>query len=90
MYVNKDNWYDVTVECDNCHDLHYCEIQLYSKREVAVIKEVLDKLFTRCSNCGAGQQEFSITVYEATFTPDEIQKLNEDNENNSPLFEIID
>lgn len=85
MYGNKDNWYDVTVECKNCHDLHYCEIQLDSKREIAVIKEVLDKLFTRCSNCGAGQQEFCVTVHEVTLTPNEKGECNAES-----IIKIID
>ena len=71
MSENNINWYDVTVECDNCHDLYYCETQLYSKREMSLVKEVLNKLFTRCHNCGADVKEFHITVYESTFTPDE-------------------
>jgi len=71
MNGTKDNWYDVTVECESCHDLHYCEIQLNSKREIILVKEVLEKLFTQCHNCGADGEEFYITVYKSTSTTDE-------------------
>ena len=76
MNATKDNWYDVTVECVSCHDLHYCEIQLFSNREISLVKEVLEKLFTRCHNCGADDEKFYITVYESTLTPDEKGEYN--------------
>jgi len=78
MNASNDNWYDVTVECESCHDLHFCDIQLNSKREIALVKEVLEKLFTRCHNCGADGEEFTITVYETISTPDEEEEYNID------------
>jgi len=71
MNTSEDNWYDITVECDLCHDLHYCEIQLNSKREIALVEEVFQKLFTLCHNCGADGKEFCISVFESTLSPDE-------------------
>ena len=89
MNVNKDNWYEVTVECDHCHDLYDCEMQLYSQREIAIVKEVMEKLFTHCQNFGADGQQFFKTVHESTFSPDERQRLNENYENDShPLIEM--
>ena len=75
MSVYEDNWYDVIVECRNCHDLHDDRIQLYSTREVTLVKELLDKLFTRCRNCGAGKEQFHITVSNEYFTGEEIRQM---------------
>jgi hypothetical protein len=75
--VYKDNRYDVTVECDNCHDLYFCDVQLFSQREIKLIKEVLDKMFTRCHNCGADRKQFAMTVSNEYFTAEEIKQRRE-------------
>ena len=80
MSTYQDHWYDVTVECDVCHDMFDCEIQLYSAREVALVKALVRKLITRCHHCGAGVGDLAITVSNEYFTVDEIRQLR-DNEN---------
>lgn len=77
MSIYDDNFYDVTVECDNCHDLYFCEVQLYSQREIELIKEVLEKMFTRCHNCGAGSEKFAMTISNEYFTVEEYKQRRE-------------
>ena len=77
MSTYKDSWYDVTVECDRCHDMFDCEIQLFSVREIVLVKELVNKLITRCHNCGADRQELFITVSNEHFTADEIRQLRD-------------
>ena len=89
MNANKHNWYEITLECDKCHDLHYCDMQLFSEREIAIVKEVLEKIFTHCDNCHTESIDFHITVYEALLTPDEEQKLRDENSDN-PLITIVE
>lgn len=79
MSTYKDCWYDVTVECDRCHDMFDCEIQLYSAGEVALDKALVRKLFTRCHHCGAGGQDLAITVSNEYYTAEELKQLR-DNE----------
>jgi hypothetical protein len=38
MRTYHDHWFDVTVERDYCNEMFDCEIQLYSDREVALVK----------------------------------------------------
>lgn len=91
MNIKNNSWFDVTVECNNCHDLYYCEMQLDSQRDIATVNEVLKKLFTRCHNCGADGKEFFITVYEATHTTEETKHLDDKKGNESnPLIDIVE
>jgi hypothetical protein len=57
-----------------------CEIQLYSAREVALVKALVRKLITRCHHCGAGVGDLAITVSNEYFTAQELKQLR-DNEN---------
>jgi hypothetical protein len=75
MSTYKDHWYDVTVECDVCHDMFECEIQLYTAREVALVKRLIKQLFTRCPNCGADGQELFMTVFKTNDTEDEVNQF---------------
>ena len=70
----------MTVECNRCHDMFDCEIQLYSAGEVTLVKELVTTLITRCHHCGAGGQELAITVSNEYFTAEELNQLR-DNEN---------
>lgn len=79
MSTYADHWYDVTVECDVCHDMFDCEIQLFTAREVALAKVLVKKLIKHCHNCGAGGHELVITVSNEYFTPEELEQLR-DNE----------
>ncbi|MDW7755385.1 MAG: hypothetical protein SCH68_09490 [Brevefilum sp.] len=79
MSTYKDCWYDVTVECDICLDMFDCEIQLYSTREVALVKASVRKLFTHCHHCGADGQDLAITVSNEYYTAEEFKQLR-DNE----------
>jgi hypothetical protein len=72
MSTYQDHWYDVTVECDVCHDMFDCEIQLYSLREVDLARALVKQLFTRCHNCGAG--DLAITVSNEYFTAEELKQ----------------
>lgn len=74
MSIYKDHWYDVTVECVLCHDMFDCEIQLYSKQEVAFVKKLIARLFTRCHNCGADEQDLRMTVSNEYFSAKEINQ----------------
>ena len=75
MSTYKDHRYDVTVECDVCHDMFDCEIQLYTAREVALVKALVRKLFTRCHHCGASGQDLAITISNEYFTVEELKQL---------------
>jgi len=81
MSVYEDNKYDITVECKECHDMHDCEVQIFSQREVELVREVVDKLFTWCHNCGANKQELAITVSNEYFNADEIRQRRKKNKN---------
>jgi len=74
MSIYEDNKYEITVECNKCHDMHDCEVQIFSEREVKLVREVVDKLFTRCHNCGANKQELAITVNNEYFTIEEVKQ----------------
>lgn len=79
MSTYQDHWYDVTVECDICHDMYDCEIQLYSARDVALVKALVRKLITRCHHCGAGGGDLAITVSNEYFSAEELNQRR-DNE----------
>ena len=79
LSVYKHNKYDITVECKKCHDMHDCEVQLFSQREVKLVREVVDKLFTRCHNCGANKQDLAISVSNEYFTAEEIKQRRKKN-----------
>jgi hypothetical protein len=77
MSTYQDHWYDVTVECDVCHDMFDCEIQLYSPRDVALVKALVRKLITCCHHCGAGGDDLAITVSNEYFTAEELKQLRD-------------
>lgn len=80
MSIYKDSFYDVTVECQICHDLYSGEIQLHNIREIDLVKELLaDKIFTYCHHCGADSKNFLITVSNEYFTAEEVKKRIESN-----------
>ncbi|MBW6466855.1 MAG: hypothetical protein K0B06_10150 [Brevefilum sp.] len=73
MSTYKDHWYDVTVECNVCHDMFDCEIQLYTTREVALVKALVRSLITGCHHCGA--DDLAITVSNEYNTAEELKQL---------------
>ena len=77
MSVYEDNRYDITVECKQCHDMHDYEVQLFSKSEIAIEREILDNLFTLYQNCGAEKTSLVITTTNKYFTVEEIRRLRE-------------
>lgn len=75
MSIFKDNFYAITIECRVCHDLYDGDIQLRNQREVDLVKELLEKIFSsNCHNCGAENKNFLITVSNEYFTVDELRK----------------
>ncbi len=77
METLKDNNYDVIVECKNCHDLYDCVIQLYSVRELALMKEFVEKMFYTCHRCGPTEGRMVISICNGYFSADEYQMLKE-------------
>lgn len=77
MSTYEDHWYDVSVECDVCHNMYDCEIQLFSTKEVALVKELVTALFTRCHRCGADKEDLFITVSNEYYTSEELRQLRE-------------
>ena len=75
MSVYEDHWYDVTIECDVCHDMFDCEIQLFSANEVALVEELVRALFTRCHRCGAEKEALFSTVSNEYYTAEEMRQL---------------
>jgi len=51
-----------------------CKIQLYSKQEVALVKKLIARLFTRCLNCGAAEQDLHMTVSNESFSVEAIKQ----------------
>jgi hypothetical protein len=54
-----------------------CEIQLYSAREITLVKALVKNLITRCHHCGAGGQDLAITVSNEYFTAEELNQHND-------------
>jgi len=54
-----------------------CEIQLFTAREVALVKVLVRKLITRCHHCGAGGGDLAITVSNEYFTAEELKQLRD-------------
>ena len=86
MSTYENHWFDVIVECDRCHDMYDCDIQLYSVREIVLVKELVNLMITRCHNCGAESRELLITVSNEYFTAEEISRLRDRDENWVYLF----
>jgi hypothetical protein len=81
MSTYEDCKHDVTVECENCHDLYDCEIQLYSLRDIVLIKAFVEKMFKFCLKCGPENGRLVTTISNAFYTAEEIKLLNKMNQN---------
>jgi len=69
MPAYPNNYYDLTAECEDCHDVHYAHVRLENtdKREVA--HRMMTQLFSHCTCCRG--ENMSITISNIVLSREE-------------------